>query len=96
LHLENIFKKALSTRADIIKVAVKANSMNDVWRMFEFTHRHGKHPLITLSIGPRGKISRLMFPAVGSLYTYTFLNKPTAPGQIDVKTLKAHLKFYYP
>lgn len=94
-NLENIFKKALSTRADIIKMAVKANSMEDVVKMVEFTHRHHKHPLITLSIGPLGKISRLLLPAVGSMYTYTFLHKSSAPGQIDAKTLRAHLKFYY-
>jgi 3-dehydroquinate dehydratase-1 len=95
-NLENIFKKALSTRADMIKVAVKANSLEDVFRMIEFTRQHRKHPLITLSIGPKGTVSRLVLPAAGSLYAYTFLNKPTAPGQIDAKTLKAHLKFYYP
>ena len=95
-HLENVFKKALSTRADIIKIAVKANSLDDVLRMIEFTHHHRKHPLITLSIGTLGRISRLILPAAGSLYTYTFLNKPTAPGQIDAKTLKGHLRFYYP
>jgi 3-dehydroquinate dehydratase len=30
------------------------------------------------------------------MYTYTFLNKPTAPGQVDIKTLVSHLKFYDP
>jgi 3-dehydroquinate dehydratase-1 len=94
-NLENIFKKALSIRADVIKIVTMANSAEDVWRMFHFTHLHRKHPLITLSMGPLGKISRLLLPAAGSLYTYTFLHKPTAPGQIDAKTLKAHLKFYY-
>jgi len=33
---------------------------------------------------------------VGSMYTYTFLNKPKASGQVDVLTLKSHLKVYYP
>ena len=94
LHLENIFKKALSTRGDIIKIATKANSLEDVFRMLDFTRRHHKNPLITLSIGPIGSISRLILPAAGSLFTYTFLHKPTAPGQIDVKTLKSHLKIY--
>jgi len=95
-NLDNIFKKGLSTRADIIKVAVKANSFEDVFRMIEFTRQHRKHPLITLSVGPMGTVSRLVLPAAGSMYAYTFLHKPTAPGQIDAKTLKAHLKFYYP
>ena len=95
-HLENIFKKALSTRADIIKISAKANSLDDVFHMIEFTRRHRRHPLITLCMGPIGMISRLILPAMGSLYTYSFLSKPTAPGQIDVKTLNSHLKFYYP
>ena len=49
-----------------------------------------------MSLGPWGAISRLILPAAGSRYTYTFLNKPTASGQVDVATLKSHLKVYYP
>ena len=95
-HLENIFKKSLSTRADIVKIAAKANSFDDVMTIINFTHRHRKHSLITMSLGPIGAMSRLILPAAGSLYTYTFLNKPTASGQVDVATLKSHLKVYYP
>jgi len=94
--LESIFKRSLSIRADIVKIAAKANSMDDVMRMMSFTHRHRKDNLITMSLGPLGAISRLVLPAAGSQYTYTFLNKPTASGQVDVMTLKSHLKFYYP
>ena len=94
--LESIFKKSLSVRADIVKIAAKANSFDDVMTMLNFTHRHRKHPLITMSLGPWGALSRLVFPAAGSRYTYTFLNKPTASGQVDVAALKSHLKAYYP
>ena len=82
--LESIFKKSLSARADIVKIAAKANSFDDVMTMLAFTHRHRKHALITMSLGPLGAISRLVLPAAGSRYTYTFLNKPTASGQVDV------------
>ncbi len=95
-HLDNLFKKAQSARADIVKIAAKANSVDDVLDMIAFTRRHRRQQLITMSLGPIGAISRLVLPAAGSLYSYTFLNKPTAPGQVDVKTLRAHLKFYYP
>ena len=95
-HMDTIFKKALSAKADIVKIAAKANTWDDVLTMIEFTRRHRKHDLITMSLGPLGAMSRIILPAAGSLFTYTFLNKPTAPGQIGVKTLKAHLKFYYP
>jgi 3-dehydroquinate dehydratase-1 len=94
--LESIFKKSLSTRADIVKIAAKANSFGDVMTMMNFTHRHRKHALITMCLGPWGAISRLVLLAAGSRYTYTFLNKPTAAGQVEVGTLKSHLKVYYP
>jgi len=94
--LEAVFKKSLSVRADIVKIAAKANSFDDVMTMLAFTHRHRKHALITMSLGPVGSISRLILPAAGSQYTYTFLHKPKAAGQVDIATLKPHLKAYYP
>lgn len=95
-HLNPMLKKALSTGANIVKIAAKANSWEDVLRMVEFTNHYRKYRLITMSLGPLGAISRIVLPAAGSLYTYTFLKKPTAPGQIDVATLRTHLKLYYP
>ncbi len=94
--LESIFKKSLSAGADIVKIAVKANSFDDVMTTLNFTHRHRKQNIITMSLGPWGALSRLILPAAGSRYTYTFLNKPTASGQVDVATLKSHLKVYSP
>jgi len=94
--LETVFKKLLSVKGDMVKIAAKASSFDDVMTMLAFTHRHHKHDLITMSLGPLGAISRLVLPAAGSQYTYTFLNKPTASGQVDVITLKSHLKTYYP
>jgi len=94
--LESILKKSLAVRADIVKIAAKAESFNDVLKMLTFTHRHRNHALITMSLGPLGAVSRLVLPAAGSRYTYTFLNKPIASGQVDVTTLKSHLKVYYP
>ena len=94
-HPQTILKKALSRGADLVKIAAKANSLGDVLDMIVFTHINRKHPLITIALGPIGSVSRLILPGAGSRFTYTFLNKPTAPGQIDVKTLKAHLKRYY-
>ena len=95
-HLEQTFKKALSTRADMVKLAVKAQGPEDVMRMVDFTHRNRKYALVTMCLGSWGALSRIVLPAAGSRWIYSFLNKPTAPGQIDVKTLQSHLKLYYP
>ena len=94
-HLGQILKKALSSRADMVKIAAKANSPEDLMRMIDFTHHHRNYPLVTMCLGPWGALSRLILPAAGSQWVYTFLSKPTAPGQISVKVLQAHLKFYY-
>jgi 3-dehydroquinate dehydratase-1 len=94
--LESVFRKSVNAKADIVKIAAKAKTIDDVMTMVNFTHRHRKTPLITMSLGPAGAISRLLLPAAGSQYTYTFINKPSASGQVDVKTLKSHMKIYYP
>jgi len=86
-HLNQVLKKALSSRADMVKIAAKANSPQDFTRMAEFTHHNRHHALATMCMGQWGALSRLLLPAVGSRWVYTFLDKPTASGQIDVKTL---------
>jgi 3-dehydroquinate dehydratase-1 len=93
-NLEGILKKSLQAGADIVKVAGWARTPADVAAMTNFTHRHRRHKLITMCLGPVGSISRVLLPAAGSLYAYTFLHKPTAPGQIDIATLKSHMKLY--
>ncbi len=93
--LESIFTQAKEQKADIVKIAVKANSLNDVRRLSAFTIRHKSDDIITMSLGKRGAISRIAFPAMGSLLTYSHINHPSAPGQIPLKTLQEHLKIYY-
>ena len=48
-HKELLLKKALSAGADIVKIAAKANTWDDVLRMIDFTRRNRKHNLITMS-----------------------------------------------
>ena len=95
-ELAAILRKAKAAGADIIKIAGYANTNDDMWRMVDFTRMHAKENIITMSMGPLGKISRLILPTIGSIYTYSFIGTPKAPGQIDINTLTSHLKFYYP
>ncbi len=94
-RLDNILKKALSTRADMVKIAAWARSSDDVLKILEFTLHNKKHPLVTMSLGPWGAVSRLLLPLAGSRWVYTFLGTPKAPGQVDIHTLQSHLKLYY-
>jgi 3-dehydroquinate dehydratase-1 len=95
-ELEKIFKNARKKGADIVKIATKANSLDDVNRLMQFTARHKKHHVITMSLGNIGSISRLTFPSAGSLLTYSYVGQPSAPGQIPLDVLQKHLRLYYP
>ncbi len=95
-RLERILQRAKGKGADIVKVAVLANSPDDVRRLLAFTLKHRRENLIVISLGTRGAISRLAFPAAGSLLTIGYLDKPMAPGQLPVSRLKKDLRAYYP
>lgn len=95
-QLEQTFRKSKSAGADFIKIAAQAKTGDDVWRLIDFTRKHKDENIITMSMGSLGKLSRLITPFAGSQYIYTFIGTPKAPGQIDIKTLADHLKFYYP
>ncbi len=93
--LEKILREGKKSGGDIIKIAAHAKNRDDLNRLLEFTIKHKKDKIITLAMGRLGSISRLVFPSVGSLLTYSFLGKPFAPGQIPLKTLQKHFRLYY-
>ncbi|MCK5215899.1 MAG: type I 3-dehydroquinate dehydratase [Candidatus Omnitrophica bacterium] len=94
--LENIFNEAVEKGADIVKMAAKAKTIDDVNALMSFTLKHKEDNIITMSLGSVGSISRLTFPAAGSLLTYSYVNKPSAPGQIPLNALQKDLRRYYP
>ena len=94
--LENILNKSIAKGADMVKIAAWAKSLDDVFRLMRFTLEHRHNYLITMSLGTIGSVSRLTFPSVGSLLTYSHLTRPSAPGQIPLKILQQHLRLYYP
>lgn len=79
--------------ADIGKLAVTPHNERDVLRLMELTRRAKAFvsmPLITMSMGELGMISRLSGNLTGSVLTFGSLTseKASAPGQITVKELK--------
>ena len=96
IDLEKKFQNARKKGADIVKMALQANSFDDVHRLLEFTLKHKDDHLITMSLGTTGKISRVLFPLAGSLLTYSYLDCPFAPGQLPAKILQEQLCLYSP
>ncbi len=92
--LLKILAKARHASADIIKLAVKANSMEDVVKLACFTLEHEKDNLITISLGEKGRVSRVINPLLGSLITYGYVGNPKADGQMHVRQLAEQIKVY--
>lgn len=94
--LERIIIKAERLGADIIKIACFARKIYNVQKLLELTIKHSKRiPLVSLSLGRVGSISRIAFPLAGSIFTYTYIDRQFAPGQIPLKMLKEEIKRYY-
>ncbi len=93
--LTEIFSKAKSLSADIVKCAFKANSYRDIAAVSS-TIMEIEIPKIFMLMGEKGSISRLDSFIFGSLLSYTFLDKAVAPGQIEAKELINLLIRFYP
>ena len=94
-ELLNIIKTSKGKGADLIKIAVMANSDNDVKTLMKVTMDRQDDNLITISMGSIGKITRIIAPEFGSLMTYAYINKPVAPGQLSVSSLHEELRNHY-
>lgn len=93
--LQSMVDRALLQGADIVKIAVMARSTADVTRLLRFTE-DCKVPLVTIAMGPLGTVSRVIASLFGSLFTYGFIHKPVAPGQLSVEKLIEELSLYFP
>ena len=82
--------------ADIVKIAVRPRSIDDLLTLIAFTGQQRRRHIITIGLGEYGRISRLVLPMVGSLLTYSYRRQASAEGQIPLKVLQEHLQFYCP
>jgi len=83
--------------AHIIKIAAMCRRKDDLAALARFTLVRGEAtPLIVIGMGPRGMASRIFFPALGSLLTYTFLGAGTAPGQLTCDDTLKYLSTFFP
>lgn len=77
--------------ADIVKLAVMPQSGKDVCALLEATmerKEHSNKPMITMSMGQSGMLSRICGELTGSCVTFASGKQASAPGQIKVDELK--------
>ncbi len=86
-----------SKQADLIKVACQLNSMEDLNTLTKILLENTDKNLIIIGMGSYGLLTRLSFPAYGSLLTFAYAHgMPTAPGQIHVDDMVEKLRLMYP
>lgn len=84
---------------DILKIAVMPNSKQDVLTLLSATEEmyrnHARQPLVTMSMGGQGVLSRLCGEVFGSSMTFGAVGQTSAPGQIPVERLNAMLEMLH-
>lgn len=87
--LWQIIERGQFLKADIIKIAVKAKSVDDNLVLFKVQRRAKSRAvkLIAHCMGEKGRLSRIVSPMLGSRIVYAAMRKKdiTAPGQLMVQ-----------
>ena len=88
--------KMQEKNADICKIAVMPQSSDDVLTLLEATNemktKHADRPIVTMSMGQLGMVSRMCGETFGSAMTFGAAKKASAPGQVPVGALREILK----
>lgn len=82
---------AVEYGADVVKIAVMPENKEDVYHLLEATRKMDEQltvPIITMSMGEIGALSRVIGWAYGSVLTFGVGVEASAPGQVPVKALR--------
>ena len=102
--MKSFFLEARKKKADIFKIAVHANSLEDFQLLVKFAQEitasrssddKSSPSLVWISMGEHGSFSRIASLFLGSPFTYGYIRKANAPGQLSVKELQELLLRYH-
>ena len=86
-------KRMQEAGADLLKIAVMPADPGDVLTLlsasWEMKSRYARQPLIAISMGELGAVSRISGEIFGSVMTFGTAGQASAPGQISVEELQA-------
>lgn len=89
-EMSNRLKEANLTGASIAKIAVTPKNSTDILSLLSVTNKMSEIidiPLITISMGGLGLVTRLTGELFGSAVTFGSVGEGSAPGQIDKESL---------
>ena len=91
--------EAQTAGADISKVAVMPKDYGDVLTLLSATNKARNEfvqgPIVTMSMGPEGAVSRFVGGLFGSDITFAIGKQASAPGQIPIEELKSGMALLY-
>ncbi|CPN70094.1 3-dehydroquinate dehydratase [Staphylococcus aureus] len=91
------YEKMAELGADIGKLAVMPQNEKNLLSMLNALNR-AHHRLdidvVGISMGELGKMTRIIGGIFGSKFTYGYVGKEAAPGQLHVKEIKKQLALY--
>lgn len=99
-HILRILMKQMNkSNADVAKLAVMPERRQDVLRLLQLTldtrEKYPEMPLITMSMGGIGTLSRVSGELSGSCVTFGTAGRASAPGQLPVEELAQILEILH-
>ncbi len=91
-ELNSILEREISSGAEVCKIVITAKHVEDNLTALNFVSAaSGKAKVVCFCMGELGKVSRLLSPLFGSLFTFASLERgrETAPGQIAIQDMRA-------
>jgi 3-dehydroquinate dehydratase type I len=90
-ELNSVLEREISSGADVCKIVTTAKRMEDNLTSLNFTSTaSSKTKLVCFCMGESGKVSRLLSPLFGGLFTFASLERgsETASGQMTIQEMK--------
>lgn len=96
-RLDQVVQDSAEAGAQIIKIATMVTERQHVSVLANLLLQHADKNLIVIGMGSQGLVTRLLFPALGSLLTFAAIaGQPTAPGQLPYRAMLDTMRLIYP
>ncbi|MDO8121468.1 type I 3-dehydroquinate dehydratase [Isoptericola sp. b490] len=98
-EMVGVLRRMAGAGADVCKIAVTPQDPGDVLELLGATwtaSRELDRPVVTVSMGALGGVSRVAGGVFGSAATFASVGRGSAPGQLDVATVRAALAALQP
>jgi 3-dehydroquinate dehydratase I len=89
--LQKMVDRAVAQGAQIVKIVTMAQTQEDARRLLHFA-RSCAVPIVAFAMGEAGRESRIRACEYGSLFTYGYITKAVAPGQLSAVELLEAVK----